>query len=40
MACAYEMLGRLVAEAEPRGLKLGIGDGRSEAERRGAVGMG
>src|SRR5712691_3002961 len=24
MACAYEMLGRLVAEAEPRGLKLGI----------------
>jgi len=24
MACAYEILGRLVAEAEPRGLKLGI----------------
>jgi sugar phosphate isomerase/epimerase len=24
MACAYDMLGRLVAEAEPRGLKLGI----------------
>src|SRR3954469_7474145 len=24
MACAYDMLNRLVAEAEPRGLKLGI----------------